>query len=415
MSILGYSASYFLPEYWSNTPFYGEKIIPLLDYILSSDFSQADKLANAFYLIENKYKDTANLPISAIEDIIDESGYSYVRNLLGRDEEGLRLLVYLLVLIHQLKGTKLGIEVVLNLLRRDNTKLVQSIIGNLNISPAREVSNFSASNYIIYSGFSPNQDSFELTFEIRTPSQFTAEQCVASCPLYGFYLGITKEGNITLSLGSSRETWDIANGELSTLVLQPNTSYFVVLSFDGSTYAVKVSTDGKKYRDYLVFESTETINVNKGSIYLGVDNSSGTTQNPFLGSINLAPFAADVKGIEITEWFEKFPVGEEDTFEIKAELDLSVLSQSFFENFSTFVSKYVYPSLAAFEAKVTLRSNLTFLPYVRQRITYVAEGDLRDMWGYRVRKIASDPSDMLNFTVNSGHGWQFEFEVVPED
>jgi hypothetical protein len=48
LSILGYSASYFLPEYWGSTPLYGEKIIPLIDYILSTEFSQADKLANAF-------------------------------------------------------------------------------------------------------------------------------------------------------------------------------------------------------------------------------------------------------------------------------------------------------------------------------------------------------------------------------
>ena len=75
MSILGYSASYFLPEYWSNTPLYGEKILPLIDYILSTDFVQADKLANAFYMIENKYKNTADLPLSAIEAIIEESGY----------------------------------------------------------------------------------------------------------------------------------------------------------------------------------------------------------------------------------------------------------------------------------------------------------------------------------------------------
>ena len=85
MSILGYSASYFLPEYWSNTPLYGEKILPLIDYILSTDFVQADKLANAFYMIENKYKNTADLPLSAIQAIIEESGYSYVMDLLGED------------------------------------------------------------------------------------------------------------------------------------------------------------------------------------------------------------------------------------------------------------------------------------------------------------------------------------------
>jgi hypothetical protein len=60
MSILGYSSSYFLPKYWANTPFYGEKLIPLLDYILSTDYVHTEQLATAFYNIESKYKNTAD-------------------------------------------------------------------------------------------------------------------------------------------------------------------------------------------------------------------------------------------------------------------------------------------------------------------------------------------------------------------
>ena len=52
MSILGYSSSYFLPEYWAASPLYGEKIIPLIDYILSTDYTETDKLATAFYNLE---------------------------------------------------------------------------------------------------------------------------------------------------------------------------------------------------------------------------------------------------------------------------------------------------------------------------------------------------------------------------
>ena len=56
MSILGYSSSYFLPQYWANTPLYGEKLLPLIDYILSNDYEYSESLAQAFYNIENKYK-----------------------------------------------------------------------------------------------------------------------------------------------------------------------------------------------------------------------------------------------------------------------------------------------------------------------------------------------------------------------
>ena len=62
MSILGYSAAYFLPQYWANTPLYGEKIIPLLDYILSTDYANTDMLATAFYNIESKYTNSTDEP-----------------------------------------------------------------------------------------------------------------------------------------------------------------------------------------------------------------------------------------------------------------------------------------------------------------------------------------------------------------
>ena len=73
MSILGYSTAYFLPQYWINTPLYGEKIIPLLDYILSTDYSNAEQLAVAFYNIQSKYTNTTDLPVGVIEEIIEEN------------------------------------------------------------------------------------------------------------------------------------------------------------------------------------------------------------------------------------------------------------------------------------------------------------------------------------------------------
>ena len=417
MSILGYSASYFLPEYWSETPLYGEKIIPLLDYILSTDFAQADKLANAFYTMENKYRNTADLPISAIEAIIEESGYGYVKDLLGDNEESIRLLVYLLVLIHQLKGSKLGIEVVLNLLKRETNALVQNVIGNPTITPGREVYNITTSDYVTFTGFTVDDAPFELNLQIRTPANFATEQCITSCGLYGFYIGINTNGQLVLSLGSdARSSWDIANRLLSTNSLLPATNYYVRLTFDGFEYALKVSTDNKKFEDFITITSNTPINIHKGVVYIGVDDSIGTIQYPFQGYINLTPFAVEVSNVKITEWFEQFPVGEEDTFSVDADLDLGVTSTDFFEKFAVFVSKYVYPTLSAFEAKLNFENNLTFLPYVRQRITYVASGDVRKRVGYLVKENESSPVATLPFMVMPPHsGDRLMFEVLEED
>ena len=373
MSILGYSASYFLPEYWGSTPLYGEKIIPLIDYILSTEFTQADKLANAFYNIEKKYRNTGDLPIEYIKEVVSESGYTYVLDLLGEDEDSIRLLVYLLVLIHQLKGTKLGIEVVLNLLKRGKDPMVLSVIGSP-IIVNREVTGFTETNYIYYSGLTLDSEPFELTFPIRTVD-YRSEQCISSVPSK-FYLGINTNGQVVLSLGSEDNAWDIANRATSTATLAPSSTYYLKLTFDGFEYDLKVSTDNERYTDYIVVNNNTPTKIHNGRLYLGIDGITNPVSKPFQGYINLAPFAIDVENVQITQWFETTPVGEENTFIVKADLDLGLVSTDFFDNFATFCAKYVYPTLKAFDAKLKLASNLTFIPYSRQKITYVASGDV---------------------------------------
>lgn len=423
MSILGYSAAYFLPEYWSNTPFYGEKIIPLIDYILSTDFDQSEKLADAFYMMENKYKNTSDLPLEAIRDIINESGYSYVLDLLGQDEDSIRLLVYLLVLIHQLKGTKLGIEVVLNLLKKSTNPMVMAIVGNVVIDSSGDAHGFSTNDYIQYNGFTVDEEPFDLIFQIRTPDSFTQEQAIASSNDYGFYLGLTNSGNLVLSLGSDRSSWNIVNRAVSEVPLNPSTSYYVKLVYDGYEYTVKaaeiiIGSDATeksaKYTDYITVSNPTPIGAHSGVIYLGVDNSTGTVSRPFQGFINLKPFSMDVSNVIITQWFEQFPVGNENTFIIKADLDLGVVSTDFFEKFAVFVSKYVYPTLEAFEAKLSFINNLTFLPYIRQKIKYVAVGDVRVTDKYLVKATPESLVATDQFRVTDVANNKLDFEVVPE-
>lgn len=383
MSILGYSTSYFLPEYWGSTPLYGEKIIPLLDYILSTEYTQADGLANAFYDMANKYKNTPTLPIEAIEEIIDESGYGYVRALLGNDEDSIRLLVYLLVLIHQLKGTKIGIEVVLNLLRKTNNDMVFLVIGNPDINyDTKEVTNFSTSDYIQYNNFTVDQSPFEITLKIRTPDSLSTEQCILSSNDYGLYIGISSDSTLVLSLGSDRTSWNIVNSDLSTVVLEPSTSYYLKLVYDGSSYTLKLSTDGVRYRDAIIVSSTVSLDIHGGRLYMGVDNSEGTPKNSFNGSIDLLPVSLDIKNSEITQWFEQFPVitEDEDTFIIKTNIDITKLNVDFFSKFVNFINRYVYPTLKALEVKFDFENNLTFIPYVRQKIRYVTSCEYGYKW-----------------------------------
>ena len=380
MSILGYSSAYFFPEHWGSTPLYGEKIIPLIDYILSADFAQADKLANAFYMMENKYKNTGDLPLDAIKEIINESGYSYVLDLLGDDEASVRLLVYLIVLIHQLKGTGLGIETVLNLLKRDTDPMVLETVGD----PKEQAGvywDFSTADYIYYDGFSVDSDPFEITFSIRT-RQFVGEQALASTSGYGFYIGLNSQGKLVLALGNKNSgSWNILLKEngVSYSALRPNESYIIKLVFDGYEYALKVSEANKnRFTDYITVTSSTPLELHKDRIYLGVSSENGMISKPFNGWIDITPFSTNIQNIKTEQWFEGETVGEENTFKVKADLDLGAVSTDFFEKFANFVEKYVYPTLEAFEAQLKLQNNVTFLPWVRQNVTYVASADVQE-------------------------------------
>ena len=114
--MLDRSVSYFLSNYWSNQPLYAEKIIPLLDTCLSNNFVLSNKVANAFYELINKYQNTAELPLEMLKEFIREQGYGYILDLVVQDEDTVKLLWYMLVLIHQLKGSKEGLLLVLSLL-----------------------------------------------------------------------------------------------------------------------------------------------------------------------------------------------------------------------------------------------------------------------------------------------------------
>jgi hypothetical protein len=415
LSILGYSAAYFLPQYWVNTPLYGEKLIPLLDYVLSTDYEKTELLASAFYNIESKYKNTADLPIECIEEIIDESGYTYIRNLLGQDSDSLRVLVYLLVMVHELKGSRKGIEAIMELLRSPEDPLVLSYVGDPEVTPTNEVSGFTVNDYVIYSNFSA-ANKFNINFQIRTGGNFLREQCIASSINYGFYLGIGAAGHLVLKVGqqkSGQRAWQEIGGTdtfVSAKVLRPETNYYIILSYDGNEYSVRVSADGQKYSYYLTIPSVTPLDIVGGYIYIGVDRSTDQVQYPFEGEISLAPFTISSDGVTLTQWFETLPVGEENTFALESEIDVGLVSATFFTQFAKFVEKYVYPTLKAFKAKLTMKGKVTFLPYTRQRVTYVASNLADSLQNFMVIE-EEDKDKHIPYEVEDGFGSHEDFLV----
>lgn len=127
--MLDYSVSHYLGSYWRTTPLYVEKIVPLLDYCLSNNYTFNTKMSQAFYELIDKYQNTANLPVENMKAFITEQGYGYIADLFEDRPSNLKLVIYLLALIHELKGTEAGVRLVLQLFQLDtepsDTKLVQ--------------------------------------------------------------------------------------------------------------------------------------------------------------------------------------------------------------------------------------------------------------------------------------------------
>ena len=127
--MLDYSVSHYLGSYWRTTPLYVEKIVPLLDYCLSNNFTFSNKMSQAFYELIDKYQNTANLPLENMKEFVREYGYGYIVDLFNDRPENFKLVIYLLALIHELKGTEAGVRLVLQLFQLDaepsDTQLVQ--------------------------------------------------------------------------------------------------------------------------------------------------------------------------------------------------------------------------------------------------------------------------------------------------
>lgn len=140
--MLGHSVSYYLPKFWATTPLYAEKIIPLLDHFLSVDSPIADKLALAYYDIWNKYTSPEDMTEESIKAYIRDHGYGYILDLLSLSSNSYQTLLYLLPLIHFLKGSREGLEVVFSLLQVSTQEAKTKITAWYESDPVMEEDTF---------------------------------------------------------------------------------------------------------------------------------------------------------------------------------------------------------------------------------------------------------------------------------
>ena len=115
--MLGYSVNRFLPRWWrENSPLWQQKLVPLLDWFLSNNNTSRDKMSGSFYQIVDKYVNTQDLPLQGLTLYIKEMGYGYITDFFQPNEAGAKKLVAFLVIIHFLKGSRKGLELILDIM-----------------------------------------------------------------------------------------------------------------------------------------------------------------------------------------------------------------------------------------------------------------------------------------------------------
>ena len=186
--MLGHSVSYYLPREWAKTPLYAEKVIPLLDNLLSVGSSEADKLALAYYDMWNKYKNPADLTEEALKEYINDMGYGYITDLLSLTTDSLQTLLFILPLIHYLKDSKTGVELVLSLLQLNSSELSTTVIPWYEENPVAEEDTFRIESNINLSSI--GSDFFEKFDAFITKYVYPT--------LSGLYVSYTVSGGHTL-------------------------------------------------------------------------------------------------------------------------------------------------------------------------------------------------------------------------
>lgn len=143
-----------------------------------------------------------------------------------------------------------------------------------------QVSGFSADNYMMMPRIIEFGNShWQLDFQFTTGEDVQAQQNIIDSA-FGLALAIA-QGKLEIALSSNGTSWNLG-AHFGTRALQPNTSYFVRMTFDGSKYVVAISTDRKNYTTDITVNSTASLY--PVQIYIG---KSPNNAHIFGGSIYL--------------------------------------------------------------------------------------------------------------------------------
>lgn len=114
------------------------------------------------------------------------------------------------------------------------------------------VSGFSSSNYLILTHtFNPGNNTWKKCFKVKTPSNVYLNTVIDGCSTSKDYqhtgIGISKTAHWAVYLSSNGTSWNIASSHNGSYIIQPNTVYWVVLEYTGTSYQLSYSLDGENF------------------------------------------------------------------------------------------------------------------------------------------------------------------------
>ena len=176
---------------------------------------------------------------------------------------------------------------------------VTANVPNVNITGTLEcvngiLSGFNASARAdVPTEFDPSSYSWEMVFKVKTGSDITTNNDIASGYDYAFVIRINS-GKLRLYLSTDGTSWNLASGIDGTYALSTNTEYYVKLEFTGTNYILSISTNGIEYTQDINVAGTGLITPRIMTI--GCRATTSGISVPFLGSIDLNESYINING-----------------------------------------------------------------------------------------------------------------------
>lgn len=157
-----------------------------------------------------------------------------------------------------------------------------TIIGTPTINNG-QISDFSATSYLKFPFLVDfRSQPFEINMAFTTGANVVNQENIFDSD-YGLAFAI-RNSRFVIAISTNGTSWDLGEG-VGTLTVQPNTTYYIKIAWNGSQYILYYSFDGVSYIPDIT--KAGTAQPYPKQIYIGVGENFASVVNHFGGTINL--------------------------------------------------------------------------------------------------------------------------------